>query len=287
MYKKILLATDTSKYSKGAVKEAINMAKSCDSRLYAMSVIEINPEFIALAPLLMEKQEKTVKKHLEKIRDMAAQKNVECEIIIREGDKPHNMIIEEADKKNAELIVMGRRGRTGLAKVLMGSETARVIGHTICKVLVVPRSSSIKWKRIIIATDGSKYSKAAVRESIRMAKQCTGLPTRQGGQAGQANTSILSALAVIPEYATEEETKTATNAVREIKRNAEKENIKSETAVLTGNPFETIVKFAKKKNADIIVMGSHGRTGIQRLLMGSVAERVIGHAECAVLVVKA
>jgi nucleotide-binding universal stress UspA family protein len=274
MYKRILLATDSSEYSAGAVREAINMAKSCETKLYAMSVIEINPEFIALAPQLMEQQEKKAREYLEKIRDMAAQENVECEIVIKEGDSPHKLIIEEADKKDAELIVMGRRGRTGLAKVLMGSVTARVIGYTSHKVFVVPRASSIKWKTIVIATDGSKYSEAAARESIKMAKRCTG-------------TSSLLALAVIPEYATEKETKTANNAVQEIKRNAEKESLKAETAVLKGKPSENIVKFAKEKNADIIVMGSHGRTGIQRLLMGSVTAEVIGHTDRAVMVVKA
>ncbi|MEK7226319.1 MAG: universal stress protein, partial [Bacteroidota bacterium] len=275
----ILLATDCSEYSEGAVREAINMAKSCDSRLYVMSVAEINPEFMALAPLAIEEIEKTIREYLEKIMGKAAQENVECEIIIREGEGPHSFIIEEADKKQADLIVMGRRGRTGLSRVIMGSETARVIGHTSCKVLVVPRSSSIKWKSIIIATDGSKYSEAAARESIKMAKKCTGLPTRQGGQAGQAGTCSLLALAVIPEYATEEETKTLTNAVREIKQNAEKENLKTETSIQKGKPSEIIVKFAKEKNADIIVMGSHGRTGIQRLLMGSVTAEVIGHTD--------
>jgi len=276
----ILLATDCSEYSEGAVREAINMAKSCDSRLYVMSVAEINPEFMALAPLAIEEIEKTIRGYLEKIMGKAAQENVECEIIIREGEGPHSFIIEEAAKKQADLIVMGRRGRTGLSRVIMGSETARVIGHTSCKVLVVPRSSSIKWKSIIIATDGSKYSEAAARESIKMAKKCTGLP-------GQASTCSLLALAVIPEYATEEETKTVTNAVREIKQNAEKENLKAETSIQKGKPSEIIVKFAKEKNADIIVMGSHGRTGLQRLLMGSVTASVIGHTDRAVMVVKA
>ena len=276
----ILLATDCSEYSEGAVREAINMAKSCDSRLYVMSVAEINPEFMALAPLAIEEIEKTIRGYLEKIMGKAAQENVECEIIIREGEGPHSFIIEEAAKKQADLIVMGRRGRTGLSRVIMGSETARVIGHTSCKVLVVPRCSSIKWKSIIIATDGSKYSEAAARESIKMAKKCTGLP-------GQASTCSLLALAVIPEYATEEETKTVTNAVREIKQNAEKENLKAETSIQKGKPSEIIVKFAKEKNADIIVMGSHGRTGLQRLLMGSVTASVIGHTDRAVMVVKA
>ena len=53
-----------------------------------------------------------------------------------------------------------------------------------------------------------------------------------------------------------------------------------------GEPYNVIISTAKEKKVDLIVMGSHGRRGISRLLMGSVTERVIGHASCAVLVVK-
>ena len=53
-----------------------------------------------------------------------------------------------------------------------------------------------------------------------------------------------------------------------------------------GRPDEAIVKAADFKQASLIIVGSHGRTGLKRLLMGSVAERVIGHAKCPVLVVK-
>jgi nucleotide-binding universal stress UspA family protein len=55
---------------------------------------------------------------------------------------------------------------------------------------------------------------------------------------------------------------------------------------MTGRPADAIIETAKEQNADLIVVGSHGRTGLNKLLMGSVAERVIVLASCAVLVVK-
>lgn len=274
---KILVATDGSEYSEGAVRESINVTKSCGSQLYSMSAIEINPEFLALAPIIFEEKEKELKTHLEEIKDRAAKENVECEIIIREGGEPYKLIIEEADKKQVGLIVMGRRGRRGLMRLLMGSATARVIGHASCKVLVVPRASFIKWKNIVIATDGSEYSKAAAKEAINLIKHC-------------CRTCTLHIIAVVRKDATKERFQISENAIKEIKSNAEKENIKVAALIVKDKPHEsiheTIVEFAKEKDADIIVMGSHGRTGIQRLLMGSVTERVIGHTNCAVLVAK-
>ena len=71
-----------------------------------------------------------------------------------------------------------------------------------------------------------------------------------------------------------------------VKGVAEKEGIKIEALTLKGEPYEVIVSTATRKNAGLIVVGSYGRTGIERLLMGSVTERVIGHAACPVLVVR-
>ena len=275
---RILLATDGSEYSEGAVREAINMAKTCGEQISAMSVVEINPEFIALAPLLMEKLEEERKEYLKGIRERAAKENVECEVITREGEEPYKSIIEEADKKRAEVIVMGRHGRKGLMRLLMGSTTARVIGHTTRNVLVVPMTLEIKWKNIVIATDGSKYSEAAAKEAINLIKRCC------------TKTCTLNVIAVTRKDATKERIQISENALKEITSKAEKENIKVDTSLIKDrlheSIHESIIEYAEEKNADIIVMGSHGRTGLERLLMGSVTERVIGHTDRAVLVVK-
>jgi hypothetical protein len=75
--------------------------------------------------------------------------------------------------------------------------------------------------------------------------------------------------------------------VNKVVEAAEKEGIKTVPVVTTGKPYEAIIETAKQKIADFIIVGSHGRTGLARLLMGSVTERVIGLSESAVLVVKA
>ncbi len=284
MDKRILVATDGSEYSEGAIREAINIAKTCGSQLYAMSVIEINPEFIALAPILMEQLEERMKEHLEGVRSRAVKENVDCEIIIRRGEEPYKLIIEEADKKQAGLIVIGRRGRTGLMRVLMGSVTAKVIGHFKGRILVVPRAASLEWKNILVATDGSKYSDAAIDEAINYAKS-------YGGTLKIVHVINVMAYfqeqtpALVPSLV-EELTNQVKSNLDSIKNKAEQAGVNTETSIEEGTPYKVIVNLAKELNTDIIVMGSHGRTGIQRLLMGSVTERVIGHTGCAVLVVK-
>ena len=83
-------------------------------------------------------------------------------------------------------------------------------------------------------------------------------------------------------------TKQSRKALDEARDRARKENIPCETIVCKGGqPYKHIVQEAKKNRIDLIVLGTHGRTGLKKLLMGSVTERVIGHAPCSVMIIPA
>lgn len=284
---KILLSTDGSEYSEGAVREAIKLAKKCGSRLTVLSVIDTNRELVALAPQIVEKQEKEAWQYLDAVQARAKKEGVDCDTAIREGEDSYKYIVDEAVKNKITMIVMGRQGRTGLKRLMMGSVTARVIGHAPCNVLVVPKTAQLEFKNIVVATDGSKYSIAAASEAIGLAKR---------------NGSALTALAVVPselltpvdidftvsqrELIAEKEMHEAEKNVRVVKEAAQNEGVAVKAFVLSGKPSDAIIQTAQEKNADLIVLGSHGRSGMERLLMGSVVERVIVLASCPVLVVK-
>jgi nucleotide-binding universal stress UspA family protein len=91
---------------------------------------------------------------------------------------------------------------------------------------------------------------------------------------------------VISVASSDAEILSAEDYVKEVSELAKKEGIKTDGLAVKDKPYEAIIETSKKKRADLIVVGSHGRTGLERLLMGSVTERVIGHTESAVLVVK-
>ena len=186
------------------------------------------------------------------------------------------------------MIIMGRRGRSGLKRLMMGSVTSRVIGLAPCNVLVVPEAARVEFKSIVVATDGSKYSLAAASEAIGLAKQ---------------NKSELTAISVVPselmtptdidltmtskELISDKEMHEAETNVKAVKEAALKEGVAVKAFVMSGRSADAIIEIARDRNADLIVLGSHGRTGLEKLLMGSVAERVIVLSSCAVLVVKA
>jgi nucleotide-binding universal stress UspA family protein len=121
------------------MKEAVNLSKACSTKLFAISVIEGNPEYDALAPGIVEKKEREAKEFLDAARDCAEKEGISCEVIARHAEDAAAAIVEEAEKVKADMIVLGRHGKKkGLKKLLMGSVTSGVIGHASCKVLVIP-----------------------------------------------------------------------------------------------------------------------------------------------------
>jgi len=265
---KLLVATDRSEFSEGAVREAITFAKKCSSRLFAVSVLESNPEYETIGSNVFEKEEAEALAYLESIKERAAQEGLGCETILREADDPSQAIVSEASEKNVDMIVIGRRGRTGLMKVLMGTAAAKVIAHAPCKVLVVPRAAKIEYRTILVATDGSVHANAAVTEAISIAKRCG---------------SSLIALSAMHDEGERAEATAHVNMAVEL---AQKEGVSAEAVIPMGRSFTAIVETAGGRGVDLIVMGTYGKTGLKKFLMGSSTERVIGNAGCAVLVVK-
>ena len=138
-----------------------------------------------------------------------------------------------------------------------------------------------KGERILVAMDRSKYSEKAFDQAISMAKIC------------KSTLFIISVIDLYPEVkevesALEERGKMLKGTkefLERVKAKATKENIACETIMhIGGQPHEFIIKEAKAKNIDLIIMGTHGRTGLYELLIGSVAKKVVGHAPCAVMV---
>lgn len=264
---KILLATDRSAFSEGAVREAINFAKKCSSRLSIMSILESNPQYETIGANAYEKEEAEATKYLESVKVRALQEGVSpCEAVLLYGEEPYRIIVNEAAEKKVDMIVIGRRGRSGLMKVLMGQVAAKVIGHSSCKVLIVPRAAKIEYRNILVATDGSDHSLTAASEAIGIAKRCG---------------SHIIALSSAHSEAELKEAKAHVNKVAEM---AQHDGITVEAITPLGRSHDIIIETAGGRGVDLIVMGTYGKTGIKKLFMGSSTEKVIGRAGCAVLV---
>lgn len=284
---RILLSTDCSEFSEGAVREAIEIAQRCSGHLIALSVIDVNPELSALAPQITEQRDKEVRLYLGALKARANKAGITCDVIVHQGDEPYHFVVEEALKNKSTMIVMGRRGRTGLKRLMMGSVTARVIGHAPCNVLVVPKAAHPEFRNILIATDGSQYAGAATAAAIEMAKRNKGsLTVISVVPAELATPTDIDFAMGQKELIAEKEMQYAEKNATAVKNAATQAGIPVRAFVMSGRPADTIVETANEKKADLIVLGSHGRTGLEKLIMGSVTERVIVLSSCAVMVVK-
>ncbi len=279
--KKMLVAIDGSESSMHALKESFKLARNEKSWITVVSVV---PEYkgdldLVAVGNVMASMRKPCENALHKADELARAEGALIKTVCEEGEA-YERIIDLAEAENCELIVMGRRGLSRLERVLVGSVTARVIGHSPIDVLVVPLTAEIGWNKILLATDGSRYSKAAAERAIDFAGE-------YGGEL-----RVVSVVDVPAEFygeapdAVEDLINKAKGYAEDVKRQAESAGIKAETFVREGETYKAILDLAKEQNVNAIVMGSHGRTGLKRLLMGSVTEKVIGYASCPVLVVK-
>jgi len=135
---KILISLDGSMYSDTALEQAISLGRICNSTIYAITVIDLYPEQMEVAPALVEKMSQDGRETLEKAKKKIEAENIPCETIVHMGGQPHEFIVQEAKDRSIDLIVMGTHGRTGLKKLIMGSVVQKVIGNAPCSVLVVP-----------------------------------------------------------------------------------------------------------------------------------------------------
>ena len=142
------------------------------------------------------------------------------------------------------------------------------------------------FRKIMIATDGSELVKRAVDLAIEIAKLSEAKLYVVHVIALEGN-SIIHSRGKEQKKALKEqlivEGKKATDYVENIGRTA---NVRVESTILEGNPANEIIDFAEKNDIDLIVMGTHGKTGTQRFLIGSVSENVVRHSEKAVLVAR-
>lgn len=268
----IMLSTDASSFSDGAVQEAIFFSQACAAKLVVLHAIEIKTESATVARSGVVDARKEAKGHLTEIEKMAEDNGIECSIVVAESYQVDKCIYDEAIKCNADVIIMGRHGKRGLLKLLVGSMTSRIIGYGFPKVLVVPKDFTISGEKVLIATDGSSFSKLACNEAMSLAQNC----------------STLKELFVVSIANKEEDLAKAQQNVDVVLEEAKKQNIAAACTAITavGKPGAIICQTAKENNIDMILIGGFGDAGIMKKIMGHVTEDVVGNAHCAVLVVE-
>ena len=198
---------------------------------------------------------------------------------LREIGNPVEIILNVAELKSADLIIMGSRGLGGFERLTLGSVSDKVAHHASCPVLI-ERGQSVKFRRILLASDGSVKAQQAASVAFALAKWF-------GADLTVLN--VFEPFGPDSAEAVEEQPDREQGyaAVEESLRAAEKETgIAYFMHQERGHPGKVIVDYAKLGKFDLVVLGSRGLGGFDRLLLGSVSDAVLHHADSAVLIVR-
>lgn len=275
----ILAALADSESGRNAAEQAIRLAAATNSKLAAISVIppvdgDINMLHVANAREAMEAPHRAA---LDAVRAMAAERGVTFTPILAEG-QAHEQIVDRADAVEANLIVLADSRRGAMERAFLGPTAARVVGYTQRDVLVVPHGTTLDFSKILLAVDGSATSRNAAAKAMELAEAYGG------------SLQVLSAARVLPEYnlwgtVVDDMLAKARRIAQDFADQGASRGLRTEVRAAGGDPAEIIVETARETGAGCIVIGSHGRTGLRRLLMGSVAQAVLAGAPCPVLIV--
>lgn len=209
---------------------------------------------------------------------------------IREGHV-RDAILEEAESWNADLIVVGSRGQSMLETVLLGSVSQAVVSRAKCPVIVARDVQTSAFGNILVAVDDTEYSASAVEwlctQPWANGQTIALVSTINDPQPTISSTaSVTKASEALLTWETERGLLYAaleywTNLVRQSLPAAE-----VHAGVIDGDARQTIVKAAEKWPAECVIMGSHGRRGLQKLVLGSVSQNVASNAPCSVEIVR-
>lgn len=298
---KILCPVDFSENSELALDYALSLAVQHDA---AVSVMHVLPEVLAdpdVYPYLSdpvlpsgETRERAFEQ-LGKFVHRALELKLRVEVVLEDGDIVDN-VVEKAGKLPADLIVLGTHGRRGLARLLMGSATERVLRHATKPVLSVsphaaaPPKDGIPFKNVLCPIDFSPSSLKALDLALSL-----------GGD--ESTVTLLHVVEFYVDVAVGEAVAFDLDDVRERHRAQALEKLeqtqqdlpadarartKLETATLeSGAAYKEILRIAEKDAADVIVMGVMGRSAADLLFFGSTTNHIVRAARCPVLTVRA
>jgi nucleotide-binding universal stress UspA family protein len=269
----LLLATDGSHYSDGAVQEAIFFGQACAAKVVALHVVKVQSESLTSAEGVLRRRRQELEPYLQGLRRMAKDSGVALETVVIGSTHPEQAILEQARQRRADVILMGRHGRAGRLSLLIGRMTSRVIEIGFPKVLVVPKDFIISGARLLLAMGHGPGAERAVEEVISLGRSSRTLQqVIVLATAGKA--TELSACETLMHEICEKIEATGTPAL-------------CRGMTVFGEPVAAIIDTARREQCDMIVIGGCCRRGVAGVLLGRIARRVTGKAHCAVLVVNA
>jgi nucleotide-binding universal stress UspA family protein len=297
-FDQILCPVDLSDVSRRALDHAVALAHWYDARLTVLQVVwgALPPTAypgVAASPVGSALLPADRDELLQRLRGFASAEtaaDLRLEVTLREGMIVPE-ILEEARERGVNLIVMGTHGRGGFDRLLLGSIAEKTLHKAGCPVMTVPPASlapatAEPFRTIVCALDFSPPSYTALNHALSVAQQ------------SQGRLVLLHVLDWPPDRPTPPGLGPQTAADRRLEQEATLRELRMavpeearnwcrpEAIVRIGRPHEEIVRLAHEVEADLVVLGVHGRTALARPFVGSTTNQVVRHADCPVLTVR-
>lgn len=293
MYDSVLVAVDGSDPAAAATRQAVNLARTFDATLTVLSVLEERSwahDLVGVEtgdePGRDDLDERTARS-LDAAERLAAEAEVACRVAVERGI-PNELIETYADATDADVVAMGTHGRTGLDRLLLGSVTERVLRTSDVPVLTTrafqPERGDID--AILLPTDGSSCAERALDHALAHATRHDATLHALAAVDIRSVAAAYGAGPAVPDIIDDlrEPYEQALDDVAERARDAD---ITVETTLREATPHRVIDEYVDDHGIDLVTMGTHGRSGLERHLLGSVAERTIRTSDAPVLAVPA
>jgi nucleotide-binding universal stress UspA family protein len=295
----IIVPIDFSKMSIQAIETAKRMARRSGAKIHLAHVRPFDyagfsapvPPLVPFSLVTCEREaEERVLKELNALAREHGVSSASCNVL--SGGPAFDEICRFAQQVPADLIVMPTHGRTGLKHVFLGSTAERIVQHSPCPVLVTRRNapqskngSRFPINTILIPVDFSDCSRGGLQYAVGFASEFGArIILLHATYLGYIYSCDGTALYDIPGLQ-KAARKNAERHMRQLVRSVNFGGVKFETAFTDGSPALDICAFAKDHGVDLIVTSTHGLTGFKHVLIGSIAEKLVRHAPCSVLVV--
>ena len=289
---RIMVGVDFSSESESAVLHAAQVARQKNARLILAHVLPLPADLVedsSYDPFFRAQEAATElgTRHRNEAGDLLLATAARCEALgvqcetLLIDDNPSDGLARAADEVGADLLVVGTQGRTGLKRFLLGSVAERTVRLASVNTLVArgPIEEVSGYRRIMVATDFSAASDAALAVALAIATPDARIEAVHAWLTRATPTGV-----TVAPVRDELERAVVKRGERFLQDRAGA-SPRVSFVPLEASAADGICRRAEQDGTDLIVAGSHGRRGVRRLLLGSVAETVVRHAPCSVLVV--
>jgi len=296
MFKNILVPLDGSQLAELALQPALAIASQSGSKITLLTVPVrqqvVLPSSAGYGPPIYERTAghalRQEERYLARVQDTSANPDIDFDIKVEEGDVA-GVIVDTAVVCDADLILMTTHGYSGFTRWMLGSVTERVLREAPCPVLVIRHGGELK--KALITLDGSRLAEQALRPGIEIGRllgcetslirvdQEEKLSSVEMGFLEVASSDLCQDLSL-------EDADRVSYYLDCVANQFGTEEYPLSKAVVRGKPAESILEYIEEQGVDLVAIATHGYGGLKRWTYGSVTEKILRKADCAMLVVR-